>query len=134
MKQLNFEKKLVEWFEENKGRKLEWGVFDCAKSTLEMLKIIHGEEVENPYTWKDKKEALVLYKSLYSAIQCFLDAGFEIGKFPRTGDVLVIKQPKMELCSIVINNQYTALDEEKGLDLRNIKDIPYEYTLLRKNK
>lgn len=133
MKQLNFEKNLIAWFETNKGREIQWGIFDCAISVFEGLSIVYGETFVSPYIWKSKKEAYKIYKKLYSATQSFIDAGFEITKRIHTGDVIVLKTPKMHTSCMVINDRITVFDEKEGLQLKKISEIACEYTVLRRN-
>jgi len=134
MKQLNFERKLIDWYEKNKGRKIKWGMFDCATSVLEAVEIVYGERIVPPDLWSSRKEAIKIYKNLYSPVQSFIDAGFEIGKYPCTGDVLVLKTSPMNTCCVVINKHYTVIDEKEGLQLRKISDAAGNYTILRRSE
>jgi len=133
LKQLNFEKKLIAWYEEYKGRKIQWGIFDCVLSTFEGLSIVYGETLVPPYKWKSKKEACRVYKKLYSLAQSFIDIGFEITKRIHTGDVIVLKTPKMHTSCIVINDRITIFDGKEGFQLRKISEIACEYIVLRRN-
>jgi hypothetical protein len=133
LKQLNFEKKLIAWYEANKGREMQWGIFDCAIATLGGLSVVYGENIVSPYTWNSKKEAYKIYKKLYSTAQAFIDAGFEITKRIHTGDAIVLKTPKMHTSCIVINDRITIFDEKEGFQLRKISEIACEYIILRRN-
>lgn len=131
MKRLNFEKKLIAWFEANRGRKFEWGKFDCALSVLEALEIVYGERLLPPKTWTNEKDALKVYAGIYSPVQSFIDNGFEIVKSVQTGDVIILKTDnKMQTICIAINNKYTVIDINEGLQLRDFRDG--KYTILRK--
>ena len=132
MKKLNFEQKLIDWYEKNKGRKIKWGAFDCALSVLEALEIVYGEKITPPDLWSNKKEAVKVYNSLFSPVQSFIDAGFEIVKYPCTGDVVVLKTLPMNTVCIVINNYYTVIDGKEGLQLRKLDTG--NYTILRRKK
>lgn len=131
MKKLNFEKKLIAWFEANRGRKFEWGKFDCALSVLEALEFVYGEKFHPPEIWTNERDALKVYAGIHSPVQPFLDAGFKIVKTVQTGDVIILKTDnKMSTICIAINNKYTAIDENEGLQLRDFRDG--KYTILRK--
>lgn len=131
MKKLNFEKKLIEWFEANRGRKFEWGKFDCALSTLEALEIIYGEKFTPPQKWINKKEALKVYADIDNPVQSFIDNGFEVVKSIQTGDIIILKtDSKLQVICVVINNQHTVIDENEGLQLRKFNNE--DYSILRK--
>lgn len=131
MKKLNFEKKLIEWFETNRGRKFEWGKFDCALSVLEALEFVYGERLLPPKTWTNEKDALKVYAGIYGPVPSFIDNGFGIVKSVQTGDVIILKTDnKMQTICIAINNKYTVIDENEGLQLRDFGNE--EYTILRK--
>lgn len=131
MKKLNFEKKLIAWFEANRGRKFEWGKFDCALSVLEALEFVYGEKFHPPKIWTNERDALKVYAGIYSPAQSFIDNGFEVVKSVQTGDVIILKTDnKMQTICIAINNKYTAIDIKEGLQLRDFGHE--EYTILRK--
>lgn len=131
MKRLNFEKKLIAWFEANRGRKFEWGKFDCALSVLEALEFVYGEKFHPPKIWTNERDALKVYAGIYSPVQSFIDNGFEIVKSVQTGDVIILRTDnKMQTICIAINNKYTVIDENEGLQLRDFGNE--EYTILRK--
>jgi len=131
MKKLNFEKKLIAWFEANRGRKFEWGKFDCALSVLEALEFVYGEKFHPPKIWTNERDALKVYAGIYSPVQSFIDNGFEIVKSVQTGDVIILKtENKMQTICIAINNKYTVIDIKEGLQLRDFGHE--EYTILRK--
>lgn len=133
MKQLNFERKLIDWYESNKGRQIKWGTFDCVLSTFEGLSIVYGEVLTPPHKWTSRKSAIKIYRKLDSLVQSFLDLGFEIGTNALTGDVLILKTLEMHTSCIVINDKYTVIDEYKGLQLRKISEIIFDYVILRRN-
>lgn len=131
MKKLNFEKKLISWFEASRGRKFEWGKFDCALSVLEALEVVYGEKFQPPKMWENEKDALRVYAGIYSPVQSFIDNGFGIAKSIQTGDVIILKTDnKMQTICIAINNKYTVIDENEGLQLRDFGNE--NYTILRK--
>ena len=130
MKKLNFEKKLIAWFEANRGRKFEWGKFDCAIAILEAIDIVYGEKL-HPITWINEEEAVAAYIKIAGSKQFLLDSGFVKVESRHTGDIIVLKiKDMMRATCIVINDKYAVFGKNNIFQLRNFTNE--EYIVLRK--
>lgn len=130
MKKLNFEKKLIAWFEANRGRKFEWGNFDCAIAILEAIDIVYGEKL-HPITWTNEEEAVAAYIKIAGSKQFLINAGFRRVESRHTGDIAVLKiKDMMRATCIVINDKYAVFGENNVFQLRNFTNE--EYIVLRK--
>lgn len=132
---MNEKNNLVRWAASQLGRKLNWGISDCASLTSEGFKIVYGYE-PFPYLekWKNKEEALRLYSKVGKPSEILkLDTNFiEIKKnFCQTGDIVILDTSPMQITSIVIDNGILIFDEEKGVILQKFKDIKYNYFCFR---
>lgn len=130
MKKLNFEKKLIEWFEVNRGRKFEWGKFDCAIAILEAIEIVYGEKL-HPITWANEEEAVAAYVKIGGSKQFLIESGFARVESRHTGDIAVLKiKDMMRATCVVINDKYTVFGENDIFQLRGFTNE--KYIILRK--
>ena len=126
---MNEKNNLIKWATSQLGKKLDWGISDCASLTSEGFKIVYGYD-PFPYLekWKNKDEALKLYAKVGKPSEILkLDPNFtEIKKnYCQTGDIVILDTSPMQTTSIVIDNGILIFDEEKGVILQKFKNIKY---------